>query len=213
MTERQRPAARKPRSIRVSLAAVERDAAVCRRCDLWKCGTQTVFGTGPRAATIMFVGEQPGDAEDRVGEPFVGPAGRLLREALAEAGIEAETVYLTNAVKHFKWRQRGKRRIHQRPNHAEVLACRLWLDYEIAIVKPRLLVALGATAASLILPTAKVLRDRAKPFTSPLAEIVTVTVHPSSILRAPDSASRADARRQFIKDLRNIARMAHPSSS
>ena len=137
-----------------------------------------MFGAGPRDATIMFVGEQPGDVEDRAGEPFVGPAGRLLRESLAEAGIDAETVYLTNAVKHFKWRERGKRRIHERPNREEVLACRLWLDSEIAIVKPRVLVALGATAASVILPKAKVMRDRAKPFTSPLADIVTVTVHP-----------------------------------
>jgi uracil-DNA glycosylase family protein len=209
MPERRRPTANKPRPTRASLAAVERDAAVCRRCDLWKRGTQTVFGAGPRDATIMFVGEQPGDTEDRAGEPFVGPAGRLLREALAEAGIDAETVYLTNAVKHFKWRERGKRRIHERPNREELLACQLWLDSEIAIVKPRVLVALGATAASLILPKAKVMRDRAKPLASPLAEIVTLTVHPSSILRAPDSESRAEARRQFIKDLRKIARMAH----
>lgn len=191
-----------------TLAAVERDASVCRRCDLWKRGTQTVFGAGPRDATIMFVGEQPGDVEDRAGEPFVGPAGRLLRESLADADIDAETVYLTNAVKHFKWRERGKRRIHERPNREEILACRLWLDFEIAIVKPRVLVALGATAASIILPKTKVMRDRAKPFPSPLAKIVTVTVHPSSILRAPDAESRAEARRQFIEDLRTIARMA-----
>jgi len=208
MPDRPRPAAKRPRSPRAGLAAVARDAAVCRRCDLWKRATQTVFGAGPRDATIMFVGEQPGDVEDRAGEPFVGPAGRLLREALAEAGIDAETVYLTNAVKHFKWRERGKRRIHERPNREETLACRIWLDSEIAIVQPRVLVALGAIAASLILPKAKVTRDRAKPFTSPLAEIVTVTVHPSSILRAPDSESRAEARRQFVKDLRNIAGMA-----
>jgi uracil-DNA glycosylase family protein len=208
MPERPRPSAKRFRPIRASLAAVERDAAVCRRCDLWKRGTQTVFGAGPRDATIMFVGEQPGDVEDRAGEPFVGPAGRLLRESLAEAGIDAETVYLTNAVKHFKWRARGKRRIHERPNREEILACRLWLDSEIAIVKPRVLVALGATAASLILPKAQVMRDHAKRFPSPLAEIVTVTVHPSSILRAPDSESREAARRQFVKDLRNIARMA-----
>lgn len=193
--------------MRATIPAVARDAADCRRCDLWRRATQTVFGAGRRAATIMLVGEQPGDAEDRAGEPFVGPAGRLLRDALAEAGIGADTVYLTNAVKHFKWRERGKRRIHERPNRQEVLACRPWLDSEIAIVKPRVLVALGATAASVILPRVKVLRDRAKPFPSPLADVVTVTVHPSSILRAPDSASRAAARRQFIEDLRAIARM------
>jgi uracil-DNA glycosylase family protein len=207
MAEPKRPA-KKPRA---SLAAVERDAAVCRRCDLWKRATQTVFGEGPRTAAIMFVGEQPGDVEDVEGEPFVGPAGRLLREALAEAGIDAATVYLTNAVKHFKWREKGKRRIHERPKREEVLACRLWLDSEIAIVKPRVLVALGATAASVILPKARVMRDRAQPFPSPLADIVTLTVHPSAILRAPDSASRAEARRQFVKDLRAIARLAGPS--
>jgi DNA polymerase len=205
MTEPKRPTAKKPRS---SLATVEREAAVCRRCHLWKRATQTVFGAGPRRAAIMFVGEQPGDVEDREGEPFVGPAGRLLREALQDAGIDDATVYLTNAVKHFKWRERGKRRIHERPNREEILACRLWLDSEIAIVKPRVLVALGATAASVLVPKSRVTRDRAQPFPSPLAEIVTVTVHPSSILRAPDSQSRAEARRQFVKDLRKIARMA-----
>jgi uracil-DNA glycosylase family protein len=196
------------KKVRPSLAAVERDAKVCRRCDLWKRATQTVFGAGPRNAAIMFVGEQPGDVEDIEGEPFVGPAGRLLREALAEAGIDDASVYLTNAVKHFKWREKGKRRIHERPNREEVLACRLWLDSEIAIVKPRVLVALGATAASLILPKSKVTIDRARPFTSPLAAIVTLTVHPSSILRAPDAESRAEARRQFVRDLQKIARMA-----
>ena len=205
MSEPERPVAKKPPS---SLAAVERAAAVCRRCDLWKRATQTVFGVGPRRAAIMFVGEQPGDVEDREGEPFVGPAGRLLREALQEAGIDEAIVYLTNAVKHFKWRERGKRRIHERPNREEILACRMWLDAEIAIVKPRVLVALGATAASVIAPKSRVTRDRAQPFPSPLAEMVTVTVHPSSILRAPDSESRAEARRQFVKDLRKIARLA-----
>jgi uracil-DNA glycosylase len=155
----------------------------------------------------MLVGEQPGDVEDREGEPFVGPAGRLLRESLAEADIDVKTIYLTNAVKHFKWRRQGKRRIHERPNHEEVLACRCWLDLEIAAVKPRVLVALGATAASLILPQARVMRDRATPFASPLADIVTLTVHPSSILRAGDSASRADALRRFVNDLKTIARL------
>ena len=207
MPER-RPSTKRPRPVRVTLAAVKRDAAVCRRCDLWKRSTQTVFGAGPRDAAIMFVGEQPGDVEDRAGEPFVGPAGRLLRDALAEAGIDAETVYLTNAVKHFKWRERGKRRIHERPNRGEIVACQPWLDSEIAIVKPRVLVALGATAASRILPAAQVTRDRAKRFASPLAEIVTLTVHPSSILRSPDSQSREAERRRFVDDLRTIARMA-----
>lgn len=188
------------------LARVRREAEGCRRCDLWKSATQTVFGSGPVSARIMLVGEQPGDVEDRAGEPFVGPAGRLLREVLAEAGIDAADVYLTNVVKHFKWKQRGKRRIHERPNREEILACRLWLDEEIAHVRPRAIVALGATAASAIVgPAARVTRDRGKPFSSSLAEFVTVTVHPSSILRAPDSASRAAGRRQLIRDLRSIA--------
>jgi uracil-DNA glycosylase len=196
---------------RLSLAKVERDAADCQRCDLWRRGTQTVFGAGPSDAAIVFVGEQPGDVEDREGEPFVGPAGRLLRESLAEAGIDADAVYFTNAVKHFKWRASGKRRIHERPNREEILACRMWLDAEIALLKPKVLVALGTTAASVILPAAKVMRDRAKVFASPLAKIVTVTVHPSSILRAPDPQSRTAARRRFVQDLRKIARMGeHP---
>jgi uracil-DNA glycosylase len=189
---------------------VRRDAAGCRRCPLWKAATQTVFGDGPRKARLMFVGEQPGDVEDREGVPFVGPAGRLLREALEEAGIAVKDVYLTNAVKHFKWVARGKRRIHEKPNREEILACRLWLDSEIALVKPAAIVALGATAAGAVLgPQAKVTRDRGKPFPSPLAPFVTLTVHPSSILRAPDSAARAAARRQFVADLRAIAKQLH----
>ena len=184
-----------------------RDAAeTCRRCDLWKRATQTVFGDGPARARIMFVGEQPGDVEDREGEPFVGPAGRLLRDALADAGIDVRAIYLTNAVKHFKWTERGKRRIHEKPNREEILACRFWLDAEIAAIKPVAIVALGATAASVIAgPGVRVLRDRGKPIDSPLARFVTLTVHPSSILRAPDEAARTEARRAFVKDLRTIA--------
>ena len=189
--------------------AVRREAAVCRRCDLWKLGTQTVFGEGPPSAHMMLVGEQPGDAEDLAGRPFVGPAGQLLREALAEAGIDEDEVYVTNAVKHFKWTPRGKRRIHEKPNRIEVNACRFWLEQEIALVKPKIIVALGATAAGAVLgPTARVMRDRAKPFPSPLADIVTLTVHPSSILRAPDSQARAEARRAFVQDLKVIAKLA-----
>jgi uracil-DNA glycosylase family protein len=200
---------RKPAS-RDSLASVRREAEQCRRCDLWKLGTQTVFGEGPPKARIMLVGEQPGDVEDRQGRPFVGPAGLLLREALAEAGIDPESTYLTNAVKHFKWRPKGKRRIHEKPNRDEVLACRVWLDAEIARVKPQAIVALGATAAGVLLGSAaKVMRDRAKAFPSPLADLVTLTVHPSSILRAPDAGARADARKQFVDDLRKIAAMIH----
>jgi DNA polymerase len=181
-------------------------AETCRRCDLWKRATQTVFGEGPAKARLMFVGEQPGDVEDREGEPFVGPAGRLLREALAEAGIDVRSIYLTNAVKHFKWTERGKRRIHEKPNREEILACRHWLDAEIAAIKPVVLVALGAIAASVIAGSGtRVLRDRGKPIDSPLARFVTVTVHPSSILRAPDAEARAAARKAFVKDLRTIA--------
>ena len=190
-----------------SLAALRKTAAGCRQCNLWKRGTQTVFGEGPSDARLMLVGEQPGDQEDLAGEPFVGPAGQLLRDALSEAGLDPAEVYLTNAVKHFKWEPRGKRRIHQRPNREEVLACRMWLDQEIAAVKPAMIVALGATAAGALLGSAvTVTRDRGKFFRSRLAPFVALTVHPSSILRAPDSAKRREARQQFVKDLRAIAR-------
>jgi DNA polymerase len=155
----------------------------------------------------MLVGEQPGDAEDRAGEPFVGPAGRLLREALAQAGIDPADTYMTNAVKHFKWTPRGKRRLHERPNREEVLACHVWLDEEIARVRPRALVPLGATAATALLgPKVRVTRDRGTRFPSPLANLVTVTVHPSSILRTTDADARAEAQRQFVRDLRAVAR-------
>jgi DNA polymerase len=202
---------RKPSSPRASLSTIRRQAEACRRCDLWKHATQTVFGEGPSGARIMLVGEQPGDAEDREGAPFVGPAGQLLRHALEEAGIDLRDVYLTNVVKHFKWEPRGKRRIHKKPRHSEVEACHVWLDAEIAQVKPRAIVALGATAAhALIGPAAKVTRDRTKPFPSPLAPLVTVTVHPSSILRAPDSETRAAERAHFVDDLRRIAARVTP---
>lgn len=190
-----------------ALARARRDAAACRRCDLWRRATQTVFGEGPAGAEIMLVGEQPGDQEDKAGLPFVGPAGALLRDALREAGLDPADVYITNAVKHFKWTERGKRRIHERPDREEILACRLWLDAEIAGIKPRVLVALGATAASVVVGSkARVLRDRGKAIPSPLAPVVGVTVHPSSILRAPDSAARAEARRLFVADLRALTK-------
>src|SRR3954469_1702355 len=189
------------------LAQVREHAAGCRRCDLWKRGTQTVFGEGPPRARLMLVGEQPGDQEDLAGEPFVGPAGKLLRDALVEAGLDPAEVYLTNAVKHFKWQARGKRRIHEKPNREEVLACRMWLDEEIENVRPQLIVALGATAAGTLLGSAaKVTRDRGKFFASTLAPLVSLTVHPSSILRAPDSAARKEARALFVKDLKTFAR-------
>jgi DNA polymerase len=202
---------KKPSSPRASLSAIRRQAEVCRRCDLWKHATQTVFGEGPVKARIMLVGEQPGDAEDREGEPFVGPAGQLLRQALAEAGIAVDDVYLTNAVKHFKWEPRGKRRIHKKPRASEVAACHVWLEAEIERVKPQAIVALGATAAQAVIgPDAKVTRDRTKPFLSPLAPLVTLTVHPSSILRAPDPETRAAERAHFVDDLRTIAARVTP---
>jgi uracil-DNA glycosylase family protein len=190
-----------------SLRSVEEASRRCRACDLWKTGTQTVFGEGPRAADVMFVGEQPGDQEDKVGEPFVGPAGRVLDEALADAGIDRRRVYVTNAVKHFKWRAKGKRRIHEKPDRREVAACQHWLELELRLVKPELVVALGATAAQALLgPAFRVTKERGKLLSSPLAPRVVATVHPSSILRAlPDS--RDDERTAFVKDLRKVAKL------
>ena len=184
------------------------EASTCRRCPLWRNATQTVFGAGPPSADLMLVGEQPGDQEDQQGEPFVGAAGRLLRSGLEKAGIDVASIYLTNAVKHFKWKPKGKRRIHERPNREEILACRLWLEGELAVVKPRVLVALGATAAAALLGSSvRVMRDRGQPMPSALAQFVTVTVHPSSILRAPDEGARREAMRLFVRDLKKIARV------
>jgi DNA polymerase len=189
-----------------------RDAAAgCKACDLYARGTQTVFGEGPKHAAIMLVGEQPGDAEDVAGHPFVGPAGKLLDRALEEAGIDRRTVYVTNVVKHFKWEPRGKRRIHAKPNAGEISACRPWLDTEITLVKPRVIVCLGATAAQALLGrTFKVTRQRGELIESSLAPIVTATVHPSSILRAPDEAARREEMKRFVADLKRVAAaMAH----
>jgi len=192
---------------RPTLPGVREIAAGCKACDLYKRGTQTVFGEGPPKAELMLVGEQPGDAEDLAGHPFVGPAGRLLDTALEEAGIDRSQVYVTNVVKHFKWEPRGKRRIHAKPNAAEIGACRVWLDVEIALVKPRVLVCLGATAAQALLGKSfKVSQQRGTVVPSPLAPIVSATVHPSSILRAPDDETRREEMRRFVKDLRTIAR-------
>jgi uracil-DNA glycosylase family protein len=192
---------------RPTLATVRGVAAGCKACELYKRGTQTVFGEGPGKAEMMLVGEQPGDAEDLAGHPFVGPAGRLLDAALEEAGIDRSHVYVTNVVKHFKWEARGKRRIHAKPNAAEIGACRPWLEVEIALVKPRVLVCLGATAAQALLGKSfKVSRQRGTLVPSPLAPIVSATVHPSSILRAPDDETRREEMRRFVDDLRNIAR-------
>jgi uracil-DNA glycosylase family protein len=193
-----------PRSLR-SVAEAAKD---CRGCDLWARATQTVFGEGPRSATVLFVGEQPGDKEDLAGQPFVGPAGRLFDEALAEAGIERKRTYVTNAVKHFKWRASGKRRLHEKPNSAEIAACRVWLELELRLVKPDIVVALGATAAQALLGRAfRVTKQRGKVVASPLASRVVATVHPSSILRAPDEESRRAEMRAFVRDLRVVAKL------
>ena len=192
-----------------TLPSVRETAAGCKACDLYLRGTQTVFGEGPPRAVIMLVGEQPGDAEDLAGHPFVGPAGQLLDRALAEAGIDRGTVYVTNVVKHFKWEPRGKRRIHAKPNAAEIGACRPWLETEIALVQPRVLVCLGATAAQALLGKQfKVSRQRGEIVPSTLAPVVTATVHPSSILRAPDEATRREEMRLFVADLRRVAAAA-----
>jgi len=191
-----------------SLGAWREAAGHCRACDLWKNATQTVFGEGRRTAKVVFVGEQPGDKEDLAGKPFVGPAGRVLDEALLEAGIDRDTVYVTNAVKHFKWRPSGKRRLHEKPNRSEIAACRLWLDAEIGILKPQVVVCLGATAAqALISSSFKVTQQRGKLIPSNLAPHVMATVHPSSILRAPDDAARERERELFVADLRAAAKV------
>jgi uracil-DNA glycosylase family protein len=192
---------------RPTLKSVREAAKDCRACDLWKLGTQTVFGEGPRKAALMLIGEQPGDAEDLSGHPFVGPAGKLLDRALADAGIDRSAVYLTNVVKHFKWEPRGKRRIHKKPRASEIGACRPWLDTEIALVKPRVIVCLGATAAQALLGSQfKVTKHRGAFVASPLAHRVLATVHPSSILRAPDDEARRLAMKGLIDDLRAAAR-------
>jgi len=183
-------------------------AAECKACDLWKKGTQTVFGEGRRRANVIFVGEQPGNEEDLTGKPFVGPAGRLFDEALAEAGIDRKQTYVTNVVKHFKWEPRGKRRIHKKPNAVEINACRPWLEAEIALVKPQVIVALGATAAQALLgPKFRVTKQRGKFLESTLAPYIMATVHPSSILRAPDDETRRLEYRHFVDDLKKLARV------
>ena len=190
---------------RPTLGNLREAAAGCQACDLWRTGTQTVFGEGVREAEVMLVGEQPGDQEDRSGKPFVGPAGRLLDDALEEAGIDRTKAYVTNVVKHFKWTARGKRRIHAKPNWGEIAACRPWLEAEIDVVKPRVLVCLGSTAAQALLgKTFRVTRQRGDLVDSPLAPHVMATVHPSSILRAQDEGARRDELRAFVDDLRRV---------
>jgi uracil-DNA glycosylase family protein len=188
-----------------SIPKLKEAAAGCTACPLHETGTQTVFGEGTSKAEVMFVGEQPGDREDLQGKPFVGPAGKLLDQALGEAGIDRSQVYVTNVVKHFKWQARGKRRIHQKPNWSEIAACRPWLDAELEVVQPRILVCLGATAAQALLGRAfRVSRQRGEPVDSDLAEHVLATVHPSSILRA-DEDRRELEYRFFVDDLQKVA--------
>ena len=192
-------------SVRTLSAAAEE----CRGCDLYKSATQVVFGAGPRTAHVMFVGEQPGDQEDRQGAPFVGPAGALLDRALGEAGIPRNEVYVTNAVKHFKWEPRGKRRIHKKPRLSEIKACRPWLEAEVRAIRPAVIVCLGATAAQSVLgPQFKLMQHRGQLVASPLPEArqVVATIHPSSVLRAPDSEGRHAAFEMLVADLLVVAR-------
>ncbi|HEX5176726.1 MAG TPA: UdgX family uracil-DNA binding protein [Chthoniobacteraceae bacterium] len=185
-----------------------RDAArKCTACPLYKHATQTVFGEGPRNAEIVFVGEQPGDQEDVQGRPFIGPAGQLLDRALEEAGIDRKIVYVTNAVKHFKWEPRGKRRLHQTPTSRDIAACRPWLEAELALIKPKVLACLGATAAKTILgPAARVTKDRGRIVHTPFCKRTILTVHPSSLLRAPDEESRRANYALFVRDLGVVAK-------
>ncbi len=193
---------------KLTLPALKDAAAGCKACDLWKRGTQTVFGEGRRRSIVMFVGEQPGNEEDLTGKPFVGPAGRLFDSALDEAGIDRSQTYVTNVVKHFKWEPRGKRRIHKKPNSQEIGACLPWLKAEVAVVKPQVIVALGATAAQTLLgPKFRVTKQRGEFIESPLAPYVMATVHPSSILRTPDDETRRLEHRRFVNDLKKLARV------
>ena len=191
-----------------NLPKLREAAAGCKTCDLWKTGTQTVFGEGLKSAAIVFVGEQPGDKEDLAGKPFVGPAGRVFDEGLEAAGIDRRLAYVTNAVKHFKWEARGKRRIHQKPNAAELAACRPWLDAELEAVRPNVLVLMGATVAQALLGRQfRVTKDRGRPVDSDLAPYVLATVHPSSILRQRTDEERTAAMADFVADLRMVAKL------
>ena len=201
-----RPAATPDTSSLVEMRDASRE---CTACHLYKRATQTVFGEGPKSAPIMLVGEQPGDYEDVAGKPFVGPAGKIMDQALEEAGIDRKAVYVTNAVKHFKWEPRGKRRIHKKPNSREIAACRPWLEAELRLVKPKLLVCLGATAAQAIFgPSFRVTRERGKVLSSKFATRVLATVHPSSLLRQPDEESRKREYEGFVIDLRAALKAA-----
>jgi uracil-DNA glycosylase family protein len=192
-----------------SLTTLRCAAKGCTACHLFKHATQTVFGEGPKGATLMLLGEQPGDQEDLAGKPFVGPAGKILDRALEEAGIDRTRVYVTNTVKHFKWEPRGKRRIHKKPNSREIAACRPWLEAELRVVRPGLLVCMGATAAQAVFgPAFRVTRERGKVLEAGLASKVVATVHPSSLLRQPDEESREREYKLFVADLRAAVKAA-----
>jgi uracil-DNA glycosylase len=196
---------------RLSLKTLREAAPSCRGCHLWRPATQTVFGDGRRASRVMLVGEQPGDREDRAGRPFVGPAGRELDRGLEAAGIDRAETYVTNVVKHFKFEERGRRRIHQTPKRFEIDACMPWLDAELEVVKPEVLVLLGATAAKALLGSSfRVTQHRGELLDSELAPVVTATIHPSAILRAPDDEARQAEREAFAEDLRVVARALSP---
>jgi uracil-DNA glycosylase family protein len=195
-----------PLPARPTVAAIRTALPTCRACDLWGPATRAVPGEGPRTARAMFVGEQPGDREDLEGHPFVGPAGRVLDEGLGRAGIARDEVYLTNVVKHFRYTNRGKRRIHQKPDRWHVSACLPWLEAEVKVVKPEALVLLGAVAGQALLGSSlRVTRDRGQPLASDLARLVTVTIHPSAILRVRGQAERSQAMDAFVADLRAVA--------
>ncbi|ALA57082.1 UdgX family uracil-DNA binding protein [Nitrospira moscoviensis] len=191
----------------LTIPHLQEAAASCTGCDLYQRATQTVFGEGAFQATVVFVGEQPGDQEDQAGHPFVGPAGKILDKALTEAGIARRDVYVTNAVKHFKWEPQGKRRKHKKPSAAEIAACRPWLEAEVQVVQPRVVVCLGVTAAQSVFgKVVRVNELRGRPWSTPMAQTVFVTAHPSAILRHPEAAQREEEYRRFVEDLKRIRR-------
>jgi len=199
---------------RLTLAGLKRAAAACRGCELYRNATQTVFGEGPQRAALVLIGEQPGDQEDIAGHPFVGPAGRLLDRALTQAGVPRDAVYVTNAVKHFKWTARGKRRLHQRPREGEIDACRPWLEAELRVLKPAAVVCLGATAARAVFGRTIRIKDvRGRSTASPLHARTVVTVHPSSLLRVLDGRERERAFADFVTDLGSAWRLSRASDA
>lgn len=191
--------------VKLTIPSLQQAASSCTGCDLYRQATQTVFGEGPAQAAIIFVGEQPGDQEDRAGHPFVGPAGKILDKALADAGIAREMAYVTNAVKHFKWEPQGKRRKHKKPSAVEVAACRPWLEAEVQVVNPRAVVCLGVTAAQSVFGKTVRLNDlRGRSWNTPVSSNVFVTIHPSALLRSPEAKQRHEEYRRFVEDLRRV---------